>query len=126
MRDLSPCLFAQSGSTITNQNIYNMEAKATLKIKRSEKCGEIKWYEIKIDSKEVCKLYYPNIFHPDKWKAEFGTFALLYLHYEKAFQDVAEKLKAMYGVTKITESKLGYPWELLEIFEDPLLADVKP
>lgn len=126
MRYLSPCLFAQIGSAITNQNICNMEAKATLKIKHSEKCGEIKWYEIRIGRKKVCELYFPNIFHIDTWQAYFNTFALSNLPYERAFKAVMEELKTMYGVTKITESKLGYPWELLEIFEDPLLADVKP
>ena len=100
-----------------------MKAIATLKITNSEKCGEIKWYEIKLCRKIVCKLYFPNIFHPNKCSAEFDTFTLSNLPLERAFKAVSKELNAMYGVTEIKD-KQGYPWELLEVFENPLLADV--
>ena len=100
-----------------------MKAIAELKIENSEKCGEIKWYEIKLCRKIVCKLYFPNIFHPNKCSAEFDTFTLSNLPLERAFKAVSKELNAMYGVTEIKD-KQGYSWELLEVFEDPLLADV--
>ena len=100
-----------------------MEAIAKLKIEESEKCGEIKWYEIKLCRKIVCKLYFPNIFHPNKYSAEFDTFTLSNMPLERAFGAVIKELNTMYGVTEIKD-KQGYPWELLEVFENPLLADV--
>ena len=100
-----------------------MKAIAKLKIENSEKCGGIKWYEIKLSRKIVCKFYFPNIFHPNKFSAEFDTFTLSNMPLERAFKAVSKELHAMYGITEI-EDKQGYPWELLEVFEDSLLADV--
>ena len=100
-----------------------MKAIATLKFINSGKCGEIKWYEIKLSRKTVCKFYFPNIFHPNKFSAEFDTFTLSNMPLERAFKAVSKELHAMYGITEI-EDKKGYPWELLEVFEDSLLADV--
>ena len=100
-----------------------MKAIAKLKIEESEKCGKIKWYEIKLCRKIVCKFYFPNIFHPNKYSAEFDTFTLSNMPLERAFGAVSKELYAMYGVTEIKD-KQGCPWELLEVFENPLLADV--
>lgn len=100
-----------------------MKAIAKLKFINSGKCGEIKWYEIKLGRKVVCNLNFPNIFHPNKFSAEFDTFTLSNMPLERAFKAVSKELYAMYGITEI-EDKQGYPWELLEAFEDSLLADV--
>ena len=100
-----------------------MKAIATLKLINSEKCGEIKWYEIKLGRKVVCNLNFPNIFHPDTWSAEFDTFTLSNIPFKRVFKAVSKELNAMYGITEIKD-KQGYPWELLEVFENPLLADV--
>ena len=102
-----------------------MEAIATLKFINSEKCGEIKWYEITLGRKVVCNLNFPNIFHPDTWSAEFDTFTLSNIPFERVFKAVSKELYVMYGVTEIND-KQGYSLELLEVFEDPLLSDVEP
>lgn len=39
------------------------------------------------------------------------------------FRKVESEMKSKYGVTEITD-KLGYPWKLLELMEDPLLQNV--
>lgn len=103
-----------------------MKAIATLKKCQSGSENSL-YYEIKIGDKPVCALDLPNSEHPGTYMITFyEKYILRNIPYELAFKKVLEELHNMYGVTKITESKLGYPWELLEIFEDPLLADVKP
>ena len=101
-----------------------MKAKAKLKEKHTEKCGIIKWYEIKLNGRIVCKLYYPNIFHPKTFTAEFDTFSLSNIEgYERAFAAVEKELREMYGIDSITDDK-NYSWDLLCVFHDPLLDDV--
>ena len=101
-----------------------MQAKAKLKEKHTNKCGIIKWYEIKLNGRIVCKLYYPNIFHPKTFTAEFDTFSLSNIEgYERAFAAVEKELMEMYGVDTITDDK-NYSWDLLCVFHDPLLDDV--
>ena len=101
-----------------------MQAKAKLKEKHTNKCGIIKWYEIKLNGRIVCKLYYPNIFHPKTFTAEFDTFSLSNIEvYERAFAAVEKELMEMYGVETITDDK-NYSWDLLCVFHDPLLDDV--
>ena len=101
-----------------------MQAKAKLKEKHTNKCGIIKWYEIKLNGRIVCKLYYPNIFHPKTFTAEFDTFSLTNIEgHERAFAAVEKELMEMYGVDTITDDK-NYSWDLLCVFHDPLLDDV--
>lgn len=101
-----------------------MQAKAKLKEKHTNKCGIIKWYEIKLNGRIVCKLYYPNIFHPKTFTAEFDTFSLSNIEgYERAFAAVEKELREMYGIDSITDDK-NYSWDLLCVFHDPLLDDV--
>ena len=101
-----------------------MQAKAKLKEKHTNKCGIIKWYEIKLNGRIVCKLYYPNIFHPKTFTAEFDTFSLINIEgYERAFAAVEKELREMYGIDSITDDK-NYSWDLLCVFHDPLLDDV--
>ena len=101
-----------------------MQAKAKLKEKHTNKCGIIKWYEIKLNGRIVCKLYYPNIFHPKTFTAEFDTFSLSNIEgYERAFAAVEKELREMYGIDSITYDK-NYSWDLLCVFHDPLLDDV--
>ena len=101
-----------------------MQAKAKLKEKHTNKCGIIKWYEIKLNGRIVCKLYYPNIFHPKTFTAEFDTFSLSNIEgYERAFAVVEKELREMYGIDSITDDK-NYSWDLLCVFHDPLLDDV--
>ena len=101
-----------------------MKAKAKLKEKHTNKCGIIKWYEIKLNGRIVCKLYYPNIFHPKTFTAEFDTFSLSNIEgYERAFAAVEKELREMYGIDSITDDK-NYSWDLLCVFHDPLLDDV--
>ena len=101
-----------------------MQAKAKLKEKHTNKCGIIKWYEIKLKGRIVCKLYYPNIFHPKTFTAEFDTFSLSNIEgYERAFAAVEKELREMYGIDSITDDK-NYSWDLLCVFHDPLLDDV--
>ena len=101
-----------------------MQAKAKLKEKHTNKCGIIKWYEIKLNGRIVCKLYYPNIFHPKTFTAEFDTFRLSNIEgYERAFAAVEKELREMYGIDSITDDK-NYSWDLLCVFHDPLLDDV--
>ena len=100
-----------------------MQAKAKLKEKQSEKTGIIKWYEIKLGRKIVCKMYYPNIFHPNSFSIEFDSFALSDVRgHERAFTAVDKELNTMYGITKIVDEK-GWPWSLLCVFEDELLSN---
>ena len=100
-----------------------MQAKAKLKEKHTNKCGIIKWYEIKLNGRIVCKLYYPNIFHPKTFTAEFDTFSLSNIEgYERAFTAVEKELNTMYGITEIVDEK-GWPWFLLCCFEDELLSN---
>lgn len=100
-----------------------MQAKAKLKEVQSEKVGIIKWYEIKLGGKIVCKMYYPNMFHPKSFSIEFDSFALsdVYGH-ERAFTAVEKELNTMYGITEIADEK-GQPWSLLCCFEDDLLSN---
>lgn len=100
-----------------------MKAKAKLKEVQSEKVGIIKWYEIKLGRKIVCKMYYPNMFHPKSFSIEFDSFALsdVYGH-ERAFTAVEKELNTMYGITEIVDEK-GQPWFLLCCFEDDLLSN---
>ena len=101
-----------------------MQAKAKLKEKHTNKCGIIKWYEIKLNGRIVCKLYYPNIFHPKTFTAEFDTFSLSNIEgYERAFAAVEKEFREMYGIDSITDDK-NYSWDLLCVFHDPLLDDV--
>ena len=101
-----------------------MKAIAKLKEKHTNKCGIIKWYEIKLNGRIVCKLYYPNIFHPKTFTAEFDTFSLSNIEgYERAFAAVEKELREMYGIDSITDDK-NYSWDLLCVFHDPLLDDV--
>ena len=90
-----------------------MKAKATLKEKQSEKAGIIKWYEIKLGRKIVCKMYYPNIFHPNSFSIEFDSFIMSDVRgCERAFTAVEKELNTMYGITEIVDEK-GWPWSLL-------------
>lgn len=100
-----------------------MKAKAKLKEVQSEKAGIIKWYEIKLGKKIVCKMYHPNMFHPKSFSIEFDSFTLsdVYGH-ERAFTAVEKELNKMYGITKIVDEK-GWPWFLLCVFEDELLSN---
>ena len=101
-----------------------MQAKAKLKEKQSEKTGIIKWYEIKLGRKIVCKMYYPNMFHPNSFSIEFDSFALSDVRgHERAFTAVEKELREMYGIDSITDDK-NYSWDLLCVFHDPLLDDV--
>lgn len=100
-----------------------MQAKAKLKEKQSEKIGIIKWYEIKLGRKIVCRMYYPNMFHPNSFSIEFDSFALSDVcGHERAFAAVEKELNKMYGITKIVDEK-GWPWFLLCVFEDELLSN---
>ena len=100
-----------------------MQAKAKLKEKQSEKTGIIKWYEIKLGRKIVCKMYYPNMFHPNSFSIEFDSFALSDVHgCERAFTAVEKELNTMYGITEIADEK-GWPWFLLCCFENDLLSN---
>ena len=100
-----------------------MKAKAKLKEKQSEKTGIIKWYEIKLGRKIVCKMYYPNMFHPNSFSIEFDSFTLSDVRgYGRAFTAVEKELNTMYGITKIVDEK-GWPWFLLCVFEDELLSN---
>ena len=100
-----------------------MKAQAKLKEKQSEKTGIIKWYEIKLGRKIVCKMYYPNMFHPESFSIEFDSFTLSDVRgYERAFSAVEKELNTMYGITKIVDEK-GWPWFLLCVFEDELLSN---
>lgn len=100
-----------------------MQAKAKLKEVQSEKAGIIKWYEIKLGRKIVCKIYYPNMFHPESFSIEFDSFALSDVRgHERAFTAVEKELNTMYGITEIADEK-GQPWFLLCCFEDDLLSN---
>ena len=100
-----------------------MQAKAKLKEKQSEKTGIIKWYEIKLGRKIVCKMYYPNMFHPESFSIEFDSFTLSDVRgYERAFTAVEKELNTMYGITEIADEK-GWPWFLLCCFENDLLSN---
>ena len=101
-----------------------MKAKAKLKEVQSEKAGIIKWYEIKLGRKIVCKMYYPNMFHPESFSIEFDSFTLSDVRgYERAFTAVEKELNKMYGITEITDDK-GWPWSLLCVFEYELLSNL--
>lgn len=100
-----------------------MKAKARLKEVQSEKTGIINWYEIKLGRKIVCKMYYPNMFHPNSFSIEFDSFALSDVRgCERAFTAVEKELNTMYGITEIVDEK-GQPWFLLCCFEDDLLSN---
>lgn len=100
-----------------------MQAKAKLKEKQSEKTGIIKWYEIKLGRKIVCKMYYPNMFHPESFSIEFDSFALSDVRgHERAFSAVEKELNTMYGITEIADEK-GQPWFLRCCFEGDLLSN---
>lgn len=100
-----------------------MQAKAKLKEVQSEKVGIIKWYEIKLGRKIVCKMYYPNMFHPNSFSIEFDSFALSDVRgHERAFTAVEKELNTMYGITEIADEK-GQSWFLLCCFEDDLLSN---
>lgn len=106
---------------IINQLFTIMKAIATF---RNHPNGQ--YYEIKIANKAVCYLY--SSFHscPNSYTISFcGIRVLRNIPYEEAFTKVFDGLHDIYGVTEITD-ELNYPWHLLEIFQDPLLADVRP
>ena len=101
-----------------------MKAIAKLNEKHTEKCGIIKWHEIKLNRRIVCKMYFPNHFHPNTFTVEFDTFSLTDIEgHERAFAAVEKELREMYGVDTITDDK-NYSWDLLCVFHDPLLDDV--
>lgn len=101
-----------------------MKAKAKLVEKSTKKCGIIKYYEIKMNRRIVCKMYFPNHFHPSTFTIEFDTFSLTNIEgYERAFAAVTKELREMYGIDSITDDK-NWSWDLLCVFHDPLLDDV--
>lgn len=97
--------------------------------KKAYSCkGEsIPYWEVRLGRKKVCEINYPSeILGSTSFKVSFPHIGMAITDVQtlQEAQEKAQKyLFEFFHITKITD-RLGYPFDLCVLFEDPLLQDV--